>query len=175
MMGAQQQQPFGMQPGMQQVRQAPVRSAALVNIEWRNRRLLALLNGEAALLHIFPILPGCCVVRLASSSGSTCNLLQGMIGSMMPQQQMGFGLNQQHQQPMQPFAPNPFKWYYDRIAIGIASVKQLGPLRIVSALTAVVSPTAFFVRRSLAGLESLQRLLGVLPPTEIDTSNQAYS
>jgi hypothetical protein len=99
MMGAQQQQPFGMQPGMQQVRQAPVRSAALVNIEWRNRRLLALLNGEAALLHIFPILPGCCVVRLASSSGSTCNLLQGMIGSMMPQQ------------PMQPFAPNPFKWY----------------------------------------------------------------
>jgi hypothetical protein len=29
------------------------------------------------------------------------------------------------------------------------------------------------VRRSLAGLESLQRLLGVLPPTEIDTSNQA--
>jgi hypothetical protein len=67
-----------------------------------------------------------------------------MIGSMMPQQQMGFGMNQQ---PMQPFAPNPFKWYSwycdGRIAIEIASVKQLGPLRIFSALTAVVSPTAF--------------------------------
>ena len=72
-----------------------------------------------------------------------------MIGSMMPQQQqMGFGM----QQPMQPFAPNPFKWYYDRIAIGIASVKQLGPLRIVSALTAVVSLAApFFCADHLQG------------------------